>query len=86
MSSRDVARGCYGGLDRADKVNGLENGHVPSEESKIFLLSAYDESSSRRQAQVLAQFLKDLEEPDPHDWLNNLAYTLAEHRYRSFGK
>lgn len=53
---------------------------MPSEESKIFLLSAYDETTSRQQAHALTQFLKNLEKPYPCDWLSNLAYTLAEHR------
>ncbi|KAL8893587.1 MAG: hypothetical protein Q9192_005121 [Flavoplaca navasiana] len=80
ITSRGVARRYHGGLGRPDKVNGLTNGHMPSEESKIFLLSAYDEPTSRQQAHALARFLKSLEKPYPCNWLSNLAYTLAEHR------
>lgn len=46
----------------------------------VFLLSAFDEATSRRQAHKLADFMREPQKHCPRTWLSNLAYTLAAHR------
>ncbi|KAL4924995.1 acyltransferase domain-containing protein [Aspergillus undulatus] len=47
---------------------------------RLFLLSAPDESSLRNRIRLLQSYLQGEEKDFDDEWMNNLAYTLNEHR------
>nr|QTE76000.1 ScyPKS [Scytalidium album] len=68
----------------AESANGHSNGSakkpVQTERTRLFIVSGFDEATSKRQAQTLSNYLESRQDLDDDNYLDNLAYTLGERR------
>ena len=82
-----ASRGLVGKYQRptaqSDITHGMTNGytnHETEDESRVFLLSAFNESSGKQQAKALGQYLLQHQDSSSSGLLGDLAYTLGQHR------
>lgn len=83
MSSRGLTGRYRRPTAQLDDTPSLTNGYATCEgkdESRVFLLSSFDEPAGRQQAKDLAQYLRKHQDANPRELLGNLAYTLSERR------
>ena len=61
-------------------TNGINGSRVPTEMSRVFILTAKDEEACRKMVSNLKDYLSSLESEPPHQVLSDLAFTLSERR------